>query len=302
MNVSQRKFIIGDNWLYVKLYSGTSMLDSILKNQLFKLVDALSIRKLIDNFFFIRYFDDAGNHLRLRFHLTDTKNIYEIINMLNIEFGEFVQKRIIHKIVVDTYSREIERYGAENIEDVELVFGMHSWMVLDYLNKTENDDDERPIFALSCIDTILSTFGLSDNDKYIVCETSYQAFAVEFSINHLIKDALKIKYRNIKPQLNGDLFKSYTKAFQANSPFFKAQIYLQSVHNILKNHVTLNAISENSFVRTSLLEILRSIVHMQCNRIFISKQRQHEFVMCYILSNFYKSRSIMANKTLSNES
>ncbi|MFT3750017.1 MAG: thiopeptide-type bacteriocin biosynthesis protein [Agriterribacter sp.] len=297
--MEKRKFIIGDKWLYIKIYSGTSMLETLLKSQIFEMVTILSKDSVIDNFFFIRYWDDFGNHLRIRFHLVSTSYLNIIIQLLNKLLREFIDNRVIHKLTIDTYSRELERYGEENIEAIEYIFGMHSWHVLEYLAIQEKSPEKRPLFAIANLNSILHVLGISIYERHRICEISYQAFAKEFSINSLIKNSLKSKYRAIKPTLSDDYFDIISNLHLKPPPFYGLTTYSNAIKKLVNQTTNLNKANSGKWLR--LEEICRSLIHMQCNRLFVSKQRQNEFVLCYVLSNHYKSKHVQLNKITTNE-
>jgi len=51
----KRTFIIGDEWLYFKVYTGYKTADTLLTDTVFPLSQYLLKEKLIDHWFFIRY-------------------------------------------------------------------------------------------------------------------------------------------------------------------------------------------------------------------------------------------------------
>ena len=53
-----RTFNLGDEWIYLKVYSGPKILEKILINEIIQLVELMQREKIIDKFFYIRYFDD----------------------------------------------------------------------------------------------------------------------------------------------------------------------------------------------------------------------------------------------------
>ena len=85
----KRNFIIGDSWVYYKIYSGAKTSDSILAEIIKPLTEALLKEKIIDKWFFIRY-SDPKHHIRLRFHYEDPHNISIIINRLQLYIEQYV--------------------------------------------------------------------------------------------------------------------------------------------------------------------------------------------------------------------
>lgn len=60
-------------------------------------------------------------------------------------------------ILTDTYKRELERYGAEMIEDVESFFGASSNFVLESLRRDASFPDGRLMAAFQSSDLILTS-------------------------------------------------------------------------------------------------------------------------------------------------
>lgn len=64
----RRKFIPGSEWVYCKIYAGEHQIDTLLGTVVYDLVGGLKSEGRIDKWFFIRYRDESGFHLRLRLH------------------------------------------------------------------------------------------------------------------------------------------------------------------------------------------------------------------------------------------
>jgi thiopeptide-type bacteriocin biosynthesis protein len=83
----QRKFITGEEWLYLKIYAGLGFQDKLLLNEIPDIAEGLYTDKIIDKFFFVRYTDRDGPHLRLRFHILDTSATFTIIKLIQSKFS-----------------------------------------------------------------------------------------------------------------------------------------------------------------------------------------------------------------------
>ncbi len=110
----QRIFYIGDEWLYYKLYCGKQTADQLLVNILKPLTEDLINRKLIDQWFFLRY-GDPDFHIRIRFHLSEINKIGEVVLDINQTLRYYVKEDLIWKVQVDVYQREIESYGSNTM-------------------------------------------------------------------------------------------------------------------------------------------------------------------------------------------
>ncbi|MCW3108050.1 MAG: Lantibiotic dehydratase domain protein, partial [Segetibacter sp.] len=98
----QRKFSLGSEWVYYKLYCGVVSADKILVNQVFPLIQKLKKEGVIKNAFFIRY-ADPDLHLRLRFQVTKKESLEDVINVTRHMFSKSEQLELIWKIQTETY-------------------------------------------------------------------------------------------------------------------------------------------------------------------------------------------------------
>jgi thiopeptide-type bacteriocin biosynthesis protein len=109
----------------------------------------------------------------------------------------FKENNRISQILVDTYERELERYGANIMEETEQWFGADSDMVLGFINATskENRDDLRWIFACKALDILLNDFDCTTQAKLSLMESMRDSFAREFNLDKPMKLLLDAKFR-----------------------------------------------------------------------------------------------------------
>ena len=282
----QRSFIIGDEWLYYKLYCGPKTADEILTMVIKPVTEELFKKKIIDKWFFIRY-SDPKLHLRVRFHYTTPEKISVIINTLYEFIKTYIDQDLINKIQIDTYQRELERYGFRSIELVEELFFYDSEMIVNFLDMIEGDEGEviRWLFALRAIDNFLDTFLYSEEKKLKLLEGLKNGFGKEFGMNKMLKLQLDKKYRNNR-QLINEFF---------NDKFGEENIgdliHLLNQKSLkIKNVVQEILKKENEqILEKPLDDLLGSYIHMLMNRLFKSKQRMHEMVIYDFLYRYYKS-------------
>lgn len=282
----QRKFMIGDEWLYFKIYSGPKTLESILVNEIYLLVAELKQEHIISKFFFIRY-SDPDYHLRIRFHLSGMANLAEAIYKFNQMVKPYIENRLVWNVCADTYNREFERYGKLTISEMETLFCIDSLAILNYLKETENSEDDslRWLWGVKCVDTLLGLFGLTLQDKSRFCETNSSSFSTEYNMNKPMKIQLDKKFRREMERLEKTL---NPVSEDYNIPAVKhIEWYSQQAGPVIQS--VLNGLKSNN-LEIPLLNLLSSLVHMHFNRLFRTKQRMHEFVIYYCLNKFYKSQ------------
>ena len=256
-----RVFEPGTEWLYLKIYCSAQFSDKILSSILTKLCRLVKSQQLIDKFFFIRY-TDPHYHLRVRILLKDKKDTGRMLSLLQEKLHEYIKDKIIWKIQTDTYFREIERYGVQNMETSETIFYADSLLYLSLVqyNGFVDDDICRFFAGIKNIHAWFELWGLSIQKRIAFCKKRNDAFLNEFGNN--AKKEIEQKYRQYKE--NAIIFLS-SNTYQ---PAFKKR------QKILKNF---NLPDSN----------LESYIHMSINRWFIARQRFMEYACYTFLEKIY---------------
>ncbi|HEU5228617.1 MAG TPA: thiopeptide-type bacteriocin biosynthesis protein, partial [Ktedonobacteraceae bacterium] len=121
-----RVFSPGDVWNYVKLYCTPAQQEEIIASPLRDLIRQLRERQLIDRWFFLRYADPQP-HLRLRIHTHASEQIQAALHLLLSWSRQLAAGGLIQRFVLDTYEREVARYGGPAAIDLlEEVFSVDS--------------------------------------------------------------------------------------------------------------------------------------------------------------------------------
>ncbi len=259
------------------------MADQILTDIVKPISRKLLSTDLIYKWFFIRY-NDPEPHLRIRFHYSGENSLNKIISELNHPLKALIEKNLIWKVQIDTYQREIERYGHACMELVEEIFYFDSEMMIKIIDLLDGDEGEsiRWHFAIKSVDMLLNDFGLELEAKLSLLTSLKENYANEFSMNRNLKRQIDIKYRKelqgIKDAIEGDYFNP-----QMQSPLNKRSV---SNRPIIKKILDQYIEDERE---PGFISLLLSIIHMSMNRIFISGQRKHELVIYDFLFKYYKS-------------
>lgn len=282
----QRKFIIGDKWLYYKIYCGPKTADEILTNSINPLQKELKENQIIDKWFFIRY-SDPKPHIRLRFHYNKPESVSIIINAINQQIKPLVKKDIINKVQIDTYNRELERYGTNTIELTESLFAFDSEMIVDFLDLIEGDEGEviRWLFGMRAVDSLLSCFLYGEEKKLKIMEGLKEGFGREFGMNKMLKLQLDKKFRNERKLIN-DFFQNKYGDEDISELVNLLKIKSKNIGPIVNNMLELK--KENKLERP-LNDFMGSYIHMLLNRLFKTQQRVHEMVIYDFLYRYYKS-------------
>ncbi len=274
----KRNFSVGSKWLYYKLYTGHKTADLILTDIIRPITQELIQKRLIDQWFFIRY-ADPKHHLRVRFLCNDTTHIGAVITALHTYLDQYMEQDLIWKIQLDTYQREIERYGSNTMELSETLFYHDSMATVQFLDLIEGDEGEqlRWLFGLRSIDHLLNCFNYTLEEKLVLMDTLKTGFGKEFGMSRPLKKQLDDKYRKERETI--EHFMTFTKD---NDPDYapiltileQKTVWLQPV---AKELLRLREKEELSF---TLNNLMGSYIHMLMNRLFKSKNRLNEMV-CY---------------------
>lgn len=270
----ERKFIPGSEWLYLKIYTGVKTSDVILQEIITSISDMIE-EKLIIKWFFIRY-SDPKHHLRLRFHLADVSKYKIVLTKLNQSLRDFIDSGEIANIVIDSYTREIERYGELTIEYAEELFYKNSVLVINFI---EYDDEEKIMVSMFYFDRILSDLELSNEDKIKLVSRLNKSFKAEFNADKKFNSQLDKKFRMFKPK--------YAE--------FITSIEFSEIRNLIISNISTTSlyiegsvICQNKITIFSQPNFFESIYHMHINRTFISNQRLFEMIVYDYLNRYYK--------------
>ncbi|UCS92398.1 lantibiotic dehydratase [Echinicola marina] len=285
INGVKRNFNIGDEWIFYKFYCGPNFSDSILIEFISPLINQLKQNNFMKKWFFIRYFDEKGYHLRIRIEPSD-KSYFSIINNIVNEIGEkLINDRLISDYNLSVYRRELERYGSKYINLVESLFYFESDLILAILAKLDFEtlEQKKWNFATMLLNQILENFKCNIEEKHMILLNLSDNFGKEFGKNKFTIKKLNKLYRNIRNDLN-----SVLKSNQFDDK--ELEIIKLAIDNYSnRSLVTIQSMVSISSNRNELTNLLYSFLHMAMNRIFKNSQRKYEMVIYDVLNQFYKS-------------
>ena len=283
----KRGFVLGEEWIYYKFYSGAKTADRILEEAIKPAVNHLLIKNKIDHWFFIRY-ADPDLHLRIRLHFAKPGSVGIIVRTIYKLISKFLEQELIWKVQTDTYQREIERYGLFTMELSEQIFFLDSNLFVNVFPYLKNPDGEtqRWHFALKSIDNLLDCFQLSIEDKLRLLEGFKDNLGREFGINRFIKGQLDEKFAKERKGIEQCLNLTTENESSIATILPLLFVHKESVLPIAKEILKLCKEQPNG---VHVNELIGSYIHMMMNRIFRSKQRTHELVIYDFLWRYYKS-------------
>lgn len=285
-NSTTRNFLPGDEWIYFKIYVPYTQLIKTITHISTYLNSELTFE---NSLFFFLPFKDPEFHIRLRIKIIDTHLKRQVLdNLLYIIKNEIN----VSKLVIDTYQRELERYGNENIDFVEQIFCTDSIYVanLHYLNGLINKSSF-PLMVMHDIDTILTSMQFNLQDKMNFCASVAYGYAIEFNVKkgNELYQLIQQSIQENRAVINQILEESLPESLFDTLEHFHYALQLvanfrSELNEICKKHKNqLNSNPENH-------QIIQSIVHMHCIRCFYLKPRENELFIYNALSQYYKSK------------
>ncbi len=283
-----RRFLPGSEWLYLKIYSGTSSADQILRDHLAPIIRGALAAGIAEDWFFIRY-GDPDLHLRVRFTGAPDRLTGQLLPALHQALQPAVDAGLAYRITLDTYEREIERYGGPHaIRICESIFRADSDLVLGLVQHLAGDAgaDAAWRICLRSVDRLLDDLGFTLPEKLELATHAREGFGREMAASTATQKALGDKYRRYSKELIALL------ALPDASPehdFAPALTLIAERSQAMKPLVAqLDALAAAGTLASSRAELADSLVHMHVNRMMRSHQRQHEFVIYDLLKRHYE--------------
>jgi thiopeptide-type bacteriocin biosynthesis protein len=272
---NHRTFIPGSEWVYLKIYCGPKTTSAVI-TKLGKLARSFIKSHQISHWFFIRY-QDPELHLRIRFRLISADSFTDFLAACHKQLANLVKSGEVHTVQLDTYKREIERYGSTQIETLEFCFWADSEAVLSFLQ--ENIDKHTQfIISLFSIDSYLSAQDYSTQKKLELSEQCFQNLFDEHGSLKETKKQLAKKYREneklVSLILNG----------QITSILSKTHIDIVEKRNKVLAHL----LNQQKQKPSNLI----SLIHLFVNRFYDQHQRTVELLIYHHLSRGYKSKQV----------
>jgi len=244
-------------WHQFNLYLPHEHHDDFLGTVLSELVDDLKSNEVINQFFFIRYFDDR-HHIRVRFSPGSQFDI-DLID-------RYLAKAVIKGDIIDygpgKYEPEYERYGGFSvITAAEDFFCADSSIILSLLQSClANENIDKVDHAIYLIFKLLSTHTKDVTQQFLVMNDGYsnRDFAKNYREN-------RKKYMTYHDLATSSLDVADHLVFNADQ-LACWEVELANYFTKLKN--------EQQFE----INIVRSLIHMMCIRLFGIKSEEEELV------------------------
>jgi len=272
-NQPVREFIAGSKWVYFKIYCAPSRANDLLVKKILPVLRSFKDGQ-VHSWFFIRYIDTA-HHIRLRIKVKE-EFLGEMLVALKAKLASDVRCQLIQEYKADVYRRELERYGADIMEDVENVFEKSSNLIINYLKQVSSPAFNFEYHSLAFV-TVAEIIAWFFPD--IASQLNFtQHIAYSFSMEHRDIKALKFtldkKYRILKEEISGlmDNKETYYKKLKLTDLNLQLK---ESIRNIIEPAA--------HFGDKRKTQLAADLIHMHLNRLFPDEQRYQELIVYHCL-------------------
>lgn len=249
----------GSDWLFAKLYGSREQEDSFISGPLSSFSEWTVREGLAQEWFYIRY-ADPDPHLRVRFHGPSATLYGGLLPHLHRWVKEKSAEGVIGRFSLDTYEREVERYGGPKaIELAENLFAADSTTAAALLRLAQGPVpglEAAELAAISIID-LLSGLGFTFEQQlaWIMTTGEKEEFRSEF----------RERRRKLMSLADPDGDWETLKALPGGSEVFEAwQIRREALRDYGNG---LRTLEQGGRVWSPLGRIVGSLVHMHCNRL-----------------------------------
>jgi lantibiotic biosynthesis protein len=295
MSALVRTFTPGTSWLYCKLYTGTATADDVLCRVL-RPISTVAKEAGAARWFFIRY-SDPDWHVRFRIEADPALLWQTLVPKLYEALSPLLESGQVWKMQLDTYERELERYGGPGMLPSEDFFHIDSEAVLTIIELLSGDEgnDARWRLALRGMDLLLEDLGLELKEKLALMRNIRAGFAREFNADARLERQLDAKFRAER----ANILTLFDSAQEAEHPLAPGLVALRE-RSAPMARVTaqLKELAANGTLTTTINDLAASYLHMHANRMLRGAARHQELVMYDFLRRIYESQEARQRKKM----
>lgn len=273
----KRSFVPGSEWLYAKIYCGEASGDRVLRE-----VVAPVVRAHEGPWFFIRY-QDPDTHIRVRLRGDPSKLLGESLPLLERSLAPLLDAGLARKLVLDTYDRELERYGGDaGMELIEELFWRDSECVLSIVELLEGDAgaDARWRLAVRGIEGTLVALGLDQAQREKIYKDAKESLGREMAADTALWGRIGDRFTKERASLDLMFAPSDADADHDLEPGFT--LLAQRDAHIREIAARMTGVD--------IPGLAWSIVHMHANRLLHASQRAQELVLYDFLRRLHASK------------
>lgn len=264
----------GREWFYLKIYGGPVALETLLTTDLKPILADLFSHGLIDRWFFVRY-QDPYTHLRLRVCAEKEFPHVMVAPRILSACEAHLSRGDVWTIQVDTYQREIERYGGvQGLELAENIFWADSEAVATLLPLLhEADEQKRWAVAILGVHGLLESMLPSADARRALLLQIRNEFREPAISDPVTTRRLATMFRQRRPMLV-DFGRSQIATDSTVGA--AVPVFLERERRIDRFMGGRDRLWEAGLFGRAPDEVIASIVHMHINRVYRSPDRMEE--------------------------
>jgi lantibiotic biosynthesis protein len=285
----RRIFAPPSEWLFLKLYCGRAAADTLLLELVRPWVEEAMATGAADRWFFVRY-GDPDWHLRVRLHGEQSRLFREVLPSFQGRAAPYLATGCLHKVQIDTYEPETERYGGpQGMDLAERLFCAESRTALLTLEALAGSltSARRWQTAICGVDVLLQSLGLPLGARCALLGRMSAAFSNEFQVTSRIERDMAGRFRQHRERLR-TLVEHRGRDDAAPDP---AILVLRAGgQQLAPIGRELADLAGRLLLTTPAEEMAWSFAHMHINRILRTAHRAHEVVLYTFLRKLYETQ------------
>ncbi len=258
INEANRISLPGDNWLYTKIFLPEFDADIFLSKYLFPHLNYLTEKYKIDKWFYIRYKEQLF-HIRLRINVKKHPHYSQILKSFTQWATKLFEKSIIDDFTINSYEREIEKYGGEKCLQITEEFFCADSICCCKLLSYQNHPFPIHIVASFGIINILSHF-------YSDIESLVDLIIPDDSEMGLLK-GIRCHSKRATAFVLSLFFSVDSKLNKDNNIKFYETCYCNTYSSLKKVASEVNVLDKQKKIFTTKKKIIDNLIHIHCNRL-----------------------------------
>lgn len=275
------------DWIYFDIFTGEAVADLLLVSCLGPLLNGMEADGKISKWFYVRYYEGGNFHLRVRLKPSCKSLRIHLLDGCLESLQPSFRSGLISNIRVSGYSPEIDRYGGiDGMALSEAVFHEQSKIAVRLLALITSSVAREEVRwrAGLLISWSLISIWFDEDVRSILRFSSHmlESYRAEMpgsaATNRSISDNYRRHLKHISPLLEAESGDPVRAVVTSGSDF---------VDRLAAHVAKLVRITDAS--RRD--ELLASLVHMGCNRLFAFEQRANEMVLYDYMVRYARSKS-----------
>ena len=245
-----------DDWIYIKLIGVEETDNKILKQWLYPFVVELRQNEILEEFHFVRYYENMRKSLRIRYKCSNREGF----DRVRVWTSEILRNELCSDVSFHIYEKEYERYGGENTYAVcEKIFSIDSYAVLSLLIDAEENVINDILFFMHSMFIFLKSLPVS-------FEEITKLFLERFGHSEFRKE-----FRKCFPN-NDMLIREFGQYFEDKKTLENNAILIKYKNNMK----LLNNICEKNNFNSK--QVIMSLLHMHFNRMGIDNTTERKMM------------------------